>query len=90
MTDTNHVGDLNEMGGDTSHGDAVAKCGSCGVPWVAHMGIEGTCAENKKLREERDVARRWVCDVRAEWNPFTAKEIATKCGWDCFKEEETP
>lgn len=47
-------------------------------------------AEIERLTKERDEARRWVCDVRAEWNPFTAKEIAIKCGWDCFKEEGTP
>jgi hypothetical protein len=53
MTDTNHIGDLNEM-----VGDAVAKCESCGVPWAEHMGIMGVCATNAQLRKERDAARR--------------------------------
>ena len=33
------------------------SCKSCGVPWVDHMGIMGICAENAKLRKERDAAR---------------------------------
>ena len=32
------------------------SCKSCGVPWVDHMGIMGICAENAKLRKERDEA----------------------------------
>jgi len=126
MTDTNHVGDLNEMGGDLAcmsigetcatyvHGDPDScfpktcefcqaervkySCKSCGVPWVGHMGIEGTCAENKKLREERDEARREVCKsagiLRSVVDPNQevdewAKHIAKVNKWHCFKEEET-
>ena len=54
MNDANHIGDLNEMVvGDNDHGDALPepKCGSCGVPWIYHMGIMGTCADNAALRE---------------------------------------
>lgn len=28
------------------------KCTSCGVPYVDHLGIIGTCAENIKLKAE--------------------------------------
>lgn len=55
MNDANHIGDLNEMVvGDNDHGDALPepKCGSCGVPWIDHMGIMGTCADNAALRED--------------------------------------
>ena len=40
--------------GDNDHGDALPepKCGSCGVPWIDHMGIMGTCADNAALRED--------------------------------------
>lgn len=40
--------------GDNDHGDALPelKCGSCGVPWVDHMGIMGVCADNAALRED--------------------------------------
>ena len=55
MNEANHIGDLNEMVvGDNDHGDALPepKCGSCGVPWIDHMGIMGTCADNAALRED--------------------------------------
>lgn len=55
MNDANHIGDLNKMVvGDNDHGDALPepKCGSCGVPWIYHMGIMGTCADNAALRED--------------------------------------
>ena len=55
MNDANHIGDLNEMVvGDNDHGDALPepKCGSCGVPWIDHMGIMGACADNAALRED--------------------------------------
>jgi hypothetical protein len=25
-------------------------CPSCGVPWIAHLGVAGTCAELMKLK----------------------------------------
>lgn len=55
MNEANHIGDLNEMVvGDNDHGDALPepKCGSCGVPWIYHMGIMGTCADNAALKED--------------------------------------
>jgi hypothetical protein len=69
MTDENHVGDRDDMVvGDNDHGDAVPQCGSCGVAWVDHMGIARTCAENLKLREERDalLKQRFEVDEREE------------------------
>jgi len=69
MSNGNHVGDSNDMVvGDNDHGDAVPKCGSCGVAWVDHLGIMGVCAENAKLREERDalLKQRFEVDEREE------------------------
>ena len=34
---------------------AASDCSACGVPWTNHLGIAGTCAENKRLR---DIIRR--------------------------------
>jgi len=28
-----------------------SACPSCGVEWANHLGIVGTCAENKRLRD---------------------------------------
>lgn len=39
------------MNNDTKESQSL-RCTSCGVPWVDHMGIIGTCAENIKLRKE--------------------------------------
>jgi hypothetical protein len=58
MSNANHIGDLNEMVdifvGDNDHGDVLPepKCGSCGVPWLDHMGIMGVCLNNKALKED--------------------------------------
>lgn len=99
MTDANHVGDRNNMVvGDNDHGNAIPKCGSCGVAWVDHMGIMGVCAENAKLRKERDEARRLACVSMASggWERFfktaplsyEAISEAQSRGWDCFEEKE--
>jgi hypothetical protein len=77
MTDTNHIGDLNEI-----VGDAVAKCESCGVPWAEHMGIMGVCATNAQLRKERDEARREVLEAM---HPDLRLGYANAREWDCFK-----
>ena len=66
-------------------------------------GFEGCCHAcepvgeiNKKLRDERDEARRAVCCMALpsnykEWKPtdvdVTLKLIADQQGWDCFKEK---
>jgi hypothetical protein len=98
MTDANHVGDRNDMViGDNDHGDAVPKCGSCGVAWVDHIGIMGVCAENAKLREERDEARREACERTAENLSLLGSnarletlrnEHAARRGWDCYETKE--
>lgn len=64
-------------------------CKTCGVLWVDHMGIQGTCAENAKLRKERDAARREVCRLMSMFNAENSVEIAASRSWDCFKKEET-
>ena len=43
-------------------------------------------AEIKRLREERDEARREVCEFERV-NMKQAHEYATYRGWDCFKED---
>jgi hypothetical protein len=60
-------------------------------------GFEGCCNAcepvgfmNKQLREERDEARREVCQFRSTSYPHDMKEvyeIADSRGWDCFKED---
>jgi hypothetical protein len=40
------------------------KCKSCSVPWVDHLGIQGTCAENSQLRKERDEIRQRVENIK--------------------------
>jgi len=61
-------------------------------------GFEGSCMAcepvgemNKKLRDERDEARRIAClqscmgdDEPREWSP---EDFAKQQGWDCFKED---
>jgi len=66
--------------------DDDAKCGSCGVPWIQHIGIMGLCQEFVKLRKERDEARRELCNalVHQQHDP---KEYAKGRGWDCYDEE---
>lgn len=61
-------------------------------------GFEGCCTAcepvgeiNKKLREERDEARREVCELRTDIGfnrPIASHlvEFAASRGWDCFKE----
>jgi hypothetical protein len=72
MSNANHIGDLNEMVdifvGDNDHGDVLPepKCGSCGVPWLDHMGIMGVCADNKALREDLMAALESHDEMRLE------------------------
>jgi uncharacterized protein (DUF3084 family) len=54
--DEARLGLLQERGDDMNANQPICK--TCGVLWVDHMGIQGTCAENAKLRKERDEARR--------------------------------
>ena len=62
-------------------------CKTCGVLWVDHMGIQGTCAENSQLRKERDELRQqvenikngfeggcYLCEVVGEMNKRLQKE----------------
>ena len=87
MSDANHIGDRDELVvGDNDHGDAISKCGSCGVAWVDHIGIMGVCAANAQLTKERDEARREVCEFELV-NMKQAYEYATHRGWDCYKEK---
>ena len=89
MTNKNHVGDRDELVvGDNDHGDAIPKCGSCGVAWVDHIGIMGVCAANAQLTKERDEARRESC-VWGSRTEMGARSLAKFKGWDCYKKEET-
>ena len=72
-----------------------SHCHSCGVPWVLHIGIAGTCAENAKLRRERDEARREVCEMNAiessnesvDFLSLSPQDIADQEMWDSLNEE---
>ena len=47
--------------------------------------------EIERLREERDEARREICQFRSTSYPHDMKEvyeIADSRGWDCFKENK--
>ena len=55
------------------------------------------CNEMRRMMDERDEARRWICQLLA--NPTSAEGLASPCcgtsrdyaeeqGWDCFKEEK--
>ena len=74
--------------------DDESRCKSCGVPWADHLGIMGVCAENAKLRNERDEARRLACAAMSSGNwdrllkttPLSQEAIdqARERGWDCY------
>ena len=70
---------------DTDSAAFQSHCHSCGVPWASHMGITGTCAENAKLRRERDEARRELCQADAIYHGENDVDIAKERGWDCFE-----
>jgi hypothetical protein len=57
-------------------------------------GFEGCCNAcepvgemNKKLREERDAARREICWMLEHATNDPKEEHAKFWGWDCFKED---
>jgi hypothetical protein len=50
------------------------------------MGIQGTCAENAKLRKERDEARREVSELKANEANRLSSAVRLK-GWICFEEK---
>jgi len=37
-----------------------STCPSCGVPWVDHLGLVGTCAKLQEAMEALRVARTWL------------------------------
>ena len=59
---------------DTDSASFQSHCHSCGVPWVLHMGITGTCAENAQLRKERDEARQVLQTVVEEFISDTPQQ----------------
>jgi len=83
--DEARLGLLQERGDDMNANQPICK--TCGVLWVDHMGIQGTCAENAKLRKERDELRQqvetikngfeggcYLCEVVGEMNKKLLKE----------------
>jgi hypothetical protein len=49
--------------------------------------MHGNCLEDmKKLKEERDAARREVCRLMSMFNAENSVQIAASRSWDCFKE----
>jgi hypothetical protein len=53
--------------------------------------IESLRAELAKRTDERDEARRHLCDLYVKGQPsssnMTDKDYAAELGWDCFKED---
>jgi hypothetical protein len=53
-----------------------------------------TAEELERLREERDEARREICELSSrdsgELDLYASDKEAKRRGWDCFKKEETP
>ena len=95
LTDSNpdnNPDKVSELENTDSSASFQSHCHSCGVPWVLHIGIAGTCAENAKLRRERDEARREVCEMNAiessnesvDFLSLTPQDIADERGWDCY------
>lgn len=88
LTDSNpdnNPDKVSELEDTDSSASFQSHCHSCGVPWVLHIGIAGTCAENAKLRKERDQARR---EVLEEMHPDLRHGYADARGWNCYKQEE--
>jgi hypothetical protein len=85
-------GSAEEFLTDTGSASVQSHCHSCGVPWASHTGIARTCAENAKLRRERDEARREVCEMNSiessnesvDFLSLTPQDIADERGWDCY------
>ena len=44
--------------------------------------------EIERLRKERDEARQMYCKMTSRDNVETARYIADRHGWDCFKQED--
>ena len=94
LADSNPDNNPDKVSGleDTDSAAFQSHCTSCGVPWESHMGIAGTCAENAKLRRERDEARREVCEMNAiessnesvDFLSLTPQDIADERGWNCY------
>ena len=95
LTDSNpdnNPDKVSELEDTDSSASFQSHCHSCGVPWVLHIGIAGTCGENVKLRRERDEARREVCEMNAiessnesvDFLSLTPQDIADERGWDCY------
>ena len=95
LTDSNpdnNPDKVSELEDTDSSASFQSHCHSCGVPWVLHIGIAGTCAENAKLRRERDEARRLHCHMSAQFlyksvALDTAKHVANNKGWDCYSSD---
>ena len=89
MCKRSRLGLLQERGDDMNANQPICK--TCGVLWVDHMGIEGTCAENAQLRKERDEARREICELSSrdsgELDLYASNKEAKRRDWDCFEEK---
>jgi hypothetical protein len=64
------------------------SCEERGANWASHE--HEMRDQIATLREERDEARRHLCDLYAKGQPtssvMTDKDYAAELGWDCFKE----
>lgn len=58
------------------------KCPSCGVKWVEHLGIEGTCNKLQEVRSELSDIYNLICynedkDLNSVYNRIM--EICERC-----------
>jgi hypothetical protein len=60
-------------------------------PCSVHQALERATARIRTLTEERDEARRHLCDLYVKGQPtssnMTDKDYAAELGWDCFNND---
>jgi hypothetical protein len=57
------------------------------VPMPDYEAIEDGIEEIKRLRGERDEARRMVCEWHGGLRVQHPQDYAKRRGWDCYKED---
>jgi hypothetical protein len=58
------------------------KCPSCGVPYDAHLGLIGTCAELQRLRAALDDLAKRILQRRDEKADYPETEFGKAQGLD--------
>ena len=85
---------IRERGADTFDAPATAAYYiECAIKEIERLRRDYSCicGQMRRMMNERDEARREVCQSRSTSYPHDMKEvyeIADSRGWDCFKEEQ--